>query len=235
MLKAKLESLKIEKLRPFLIPGAIVILILTSSLLLIQPKIGEIFLIQKNLGRKEEKLARLTAKTAVLEGLDQVELSSRVEIAAKAFLSDKNLPLLLSTLKNLAAKNNIELLSLQVEPGEIATVSAKEKKEELSFLSFEILVGGQMSDFKEFLAQTAKVAPLMVVREVDIKEGAQAALLLDAPFLPPPVSLASVETPLAQITHQEENIYQKLARLDFSLIEEVPPSVPSGKENPFAF
>lgn len=220
--------------------GAIVILILISSWFLVRPKASEIFSIQRNLKREEERLAQLTAKSATLEGLDQTELSSRADIAAKALLSDKNLPLLLSTLKNLAAQNNIELRSLQVDPGEIATVSAKGEKEKLSFLSFEILVSGQMSDFKEFLAQIAKVAPLMVIQKVKIESqdsggSFQANLPLDAPFLFPPASLGPVETPLAQITNQEENIYQELTQLNFSLIKEVPPSVPSGKENPFAF
>lgn len=241
MLKAKSGILKIGKLQPFLIPGAIVFLILASGLLLIRPRLSEIFLIQRNLKKEEKRLAQLTAKTAALEGLDQVELSEKAEITAKALPSEKDIPLLFSALKSVAAENNIELRSLQVDPGELATASAaKGTKEKLPSLSFKISASGQMSDFKEFLAKLTKVAPLMRIESVTVDgEGMvgsfQAKLSLDSPVLPPPVSLGLPEKPLAQITREEETVYQKLAQLDFSLVKEELPSVPSGKENPFAF
>lgn len=240
MLKFKPDIEKKKELRPFLIPGVIAIFILVSGLLLIRPRIGEIFSIQKDLKKEEKKLAQLTAKTAALEGLDQVELSEKAEIATKALPTEKDLPLILSALKVLAAENNIELLSLQVKPGELATPSTQEKKEELPLLSFKIEVSGQISDFKEFLAKLVKIAPLMRAKSVAIETeemggSFKANISLDSPFLPPPVSLGLPEEPLPQITTKEETVYQKLAGLDFSLREEELPVVPAGKENPFVF
>lgn len=242
MLKSKLGSLKIEKAGPFAIPGLIIVFILFSGLFLIQPRLTEVFSIQRDLKKEEKRLAQLTAKTAALEGLDQVELSQKTEIVAKVLPGEKDLPLLLFVVKNIAAKNNIELRSLEVEPGELATPSAEGKdkgeEEELPFLSFEIVVGGQMSDLKEFLAQLANTAPLMGAKSVEIEIGGgsfQADLLLDSPFLPPPVTLGVPEKPLLPITGEEEETYQKLARLNFSLIQEEMPSVPGGKEDLFAF
>jgi len=238
MLENKSESLKTAELRPFLIPGVVVIFILFSGLFLIRPRLNEMFLIRKNLKREEKRLAQLVAKTTALEGLDQVELSEKAEVVAKALPSEKNLPLLLSVIKGVAVNNNIELLSLQVKPGELATPSAKERKEELPSLSFTIMVSGQMSDFKEFLAQLSKTAPLLRSESIALEEmtgGSQASLFLDSPFLRPPESLGLPEKALAQVTSEEEEVYQQLARLDFFLIQEEFPLVPAGKENPFAF
>lgn len=240
LLKAKPTSAKTEKLRPLFTPGLIVLLILVSGLLLVRPKINEILSARKNLKKEEKRLAQLTAKVAALEGLDQTELSEKADITAKALPSEKDLPLLLSSLKTLSAKNNIELQNIQVNPGELATVSAEGKKDKLDFLSFEIIAAGQMADFREFLIQLAKTAPLMrgesvVIDTEETGEGFQADLSLEAPFLPPPVTLGVTETPISQITPEEEKTYQKLARLDFYLVEEELPPVPAGKENPFAF
>lgn len=240
MLKPKSDKLKIAELRPFLIPGAIILFILASGLLLIRPRLNEIFLIQKNLKKEEKRLAQLTAKTASLEGLDQVELSEKAEITAKVLPSEKDLPLLLSVIKTLAAKNNLELLSVQANPGELATVSAQQKKEALPSLSFKITVSGQMGDFKEFLARVAKTAPLLTTESIDVEgEGItgsfEANLAVDSPFLSPPASLGLPEKPLPEITREEDETYQKLAQFDFLLVEEELPLVPAGKENPFAF
>lgn len=240
MLKVEPASLKRGKPGSLFLPGVIILVIFASGLVLIKPKVNEIFSAQKNLKKEEERLAQLTAKTTALEGLDQAELNEKAEITAKAIPSEKDLPLLLSVLKTLAAKNNIELLSLRVDPGELATISAERKKEKLSFLNFQIIVAGQMSDFRQFLAQLTKVAPLMRADEVTIdSEGVrgsfQANFSLAAPFLPLPVSLGLPEQPLSQITREEEETYQKLARLDFYLVEEELPLVPAGKENPFVF
>lgn len=240
MLKSEADSFKIEKPRSLLIPGLIVIFVFASGFFLIQPRIREIFSIQKNLKKEEKRLAQLTAKTAALEGLDQVELSEKAEITAKSLPSEKDLPLLLSVLKNLAAKNNLELRSLEVDPGEIATASAKEKEEKLPFLSFEIVVGGQMSDFKEFLTQVAQAIPLMRTENINLEVeemggSLKADLFLGSPYLFPPATLGLPEKPLAQITSEEEEVYHELSQFDFSLVEEELPSVPAGKENLFAF
>lgn len=242
MLKVKISSLEISKLRSFFIPGAIVVFILASALFLIRPRASEIFLIQKNLEKEEKRLAQLTAKTAALEGLDQVELSEKVEIAARALLSEKNLPLLISVIKNLAAKNNIELRSLQVDPGELEPVPVKGNEEKLPSLSFKITVSGKIADFKEFLTQLHKIAPLMRVQSIAVDtervEGSlQVSLPLEVPFLPPPTVLGLPEKPLTQITREEETVWQKLTQLNFAFITvtEEMPAVPAGKENPFAF
>lgn len=239
MLKAE-KKLKSEKIQPFLIPGVIVFFVVVSGLLLIRPRINEILSIRKNLKREEKRLAQLTAKSAALEGLDQAELSSRADLTAKVLPTEKNLPLLLSVIKTVGEDNNIEVLDLQVSPGELATASAREKKEKLPFLSFEISVGGNLSDFKEFLAKVAKIAPLVRIDGVIIEteEGGgdfQTNFDLDSPYLFPPTSLGPIENPLVQITSQEENAYKQLTVLNFILVEKEIPSVPSGKANPFVF
>jgi Tfp pilus assembly protein PilO len=239
MLKPEAKKLNFARLRPFLTPGVIVLAVLVSAFLLVKPRIDKIFLLQRELSQKEEKLAQLTAKTAAIEGLDETELSSRVDLVAKAFPNEKDFPLFLSLLRKLVNKNNLELTTLQVNPGEIATASAQTKKGKLPLLAFMIGVKGQMNGFREFVYRVSQTAPLMVIRDFQVKtqEGGslEVTLLIEAPFLPLPATLGRIEKALAQINSQEEEAYQELTRLDFSLIEETPLSFPTGKDNPFSF
>lgn len=235
--KTPAKSLNIDRIRPFLLPGGIILVVLVSGLLLLRPRIEKIALLQRGLKQKEKRLVQLAAKKTSLEGLDQAELSSRSEIMAKVFPSEKDFPLVVFVLKKLTERNNLEITSLQVSPGEIATVSAQPKKGP-PLLSFTIEISGQMSNLKEFLTQVTKTAPLMILHQVEFNlvEGgtALAKLTLESPFLSLPATLGRAEQPLSQITPQEEKILQELSQFDLSLIEEETPTVISGKEDPFS-
>jgi hypothetical protein len=240
MLKFKPSSLNLDKFRPFLVPVLIVVVIVLSGLFLVKPWIGKAFEVQENLRKEGKRLSQLTEKTSALESLSQTDLAKRADAAAKALPSEKDLSLFLVTLRTLATRNNLEIVSLQVSPGEIASASAEANQEALPLLSFQVKAGGYMNDLLEFLDQAAHSAPIIVVQGMDV-EGLdlggrfELSLVIDFPFLPLPTSLGRPEKALPQTTSQEEEIYQKLAQLEFLLGKEVLPLVPSGKENPFAF
>lgn len=231
-------KLSLKRIQPFLTPGLILLIIILSGFLILRPRIEKISLVQRDLARKEDRLTKLTAKVAALEGLDEFELALKAELATKAFPAEKNFPLFLSVLKRLTLQNNLETIGLKVTPGEIATVSAQPKSGSPS-LMFTVNLAGQMADLKQFLAQVAQTAPLMIVHNLKVSvagETVEASFSLEGPFLALPTTLGKVEKPLVQVTPQEEEVYQELAKFDFSLIEGKPLfTVPSGKEDPFNF
>lgn len=243
MLKSEPKKIEKESLTPFLVPGVIIALVAISSLFLVGPQIGKIFQVRRQLKQEEERLARLTTKAVALGSLNQADVSQRANLVTRAYLSEKNFPLLISTFKSLANKNNLNLLSLQVDPGEIATASAKVKKGEAPSLSFNLTISGRMDDFKQFLDQASQAAPLMMVQEISVKGQAivqgnfDGDLVLAVPFSFPLEQLPPVEKPLAQVNQQEEEIYARLTQLNMSFVLEEAPfaAVPGGKENPFKF
>jgi len=238
MSKSKAQTLNLQKFRPLLVPGLIIVLVLTSGLILVRPKVSQIWATQRRLKKEEKKLAKLTVKAAALQGLDPGELASKVEVTSRVLLSEKNLPLVLAVIKNLAVKNQLEVEEIKVDPGEIALGTGKTKGKQLSFLSFRVVLIGEMTNLEQFLTKAQKTAPLLMIREMKIdlsrdQRKLKAILALEVPLLPLPSELGSLETPLAAITPREDQIYQELTGFDFSLVKQSFSTTPSGKENPF--
>jgi len=232
-------SLDLNKYKPFILPLVILCLVVFSGLFLLKPKINQILDVRRNLSSQKTKLAQLTTKVAALQGLDEVELEERTKVLLGVLPSQKDLPGALVTIKSITSVAGLELRGIQVEPGEISTESAQTeptKKYNLPFLEFKITVGGNRTQFGDFLTKLVLTAPLMQVTTAEITQadgGAiEADLKLDAFFLPLPSTLGAVEKPLASITPQEEGIYQQLSRISPVQTETISP-IQSGKENPF--
>lgn len=225
--------------KPFLLPVIIFLLIILSGLFLLKPRIAQVLNIRRNLSSQKAKLAKLTAKVAALQGLDEVELEEKTKVALRALPAQKDLPGALLTIKSLTTETGLELRGIQVEPGEISTESAEpqsSKKYNLPFLEFKINVGGSKTQLKDFLTKLSLTAPLMRVAAIKIAqtegEVIEADLDLDTFLLPLPSTLGAVEQELVPITPQEEGIYQQLAKI--APVQTVTFSpIPAGKENPF--
>ena len=70
--------------RPFLLPGIIFLLVSTSAFLLIIPRISSSWQLRQETVGEKTKLALLTQKEAILEGLDLFELEKKNELVLKA-------------------------------------------------------------------------------------------------------------------------------------------------------
>lgn len=228
----------------FLLPALIFAGIIFSGFLLLRPELGQVSSKRADLLEEKTKLSQLTAKLATLGGLDVGELETKTNIILKALPVEKDVPQVLLAIKNLTQNAGLVLESVGVEPGEISTSSAQTtQKYNLPFLDFKITIAGNMEQLINFLAKIESTTPLMRVETIDISQtkegGTEAALNIDAFFLPLPGSLGSTEKQLNPITTQEEKIYQKLSKLESPLpLVTAPggslPGVTSGKANPFS-
>lgn len=219
------------KVKILLIPLAIILLILFSSILFLKPQISGILAGQKELSLQRAKLAKLTAKKAFLGGLAESELEDKTKTTLAFLPAEKDLPRALATIRNLADSNGLELQGVQAEPGSISNG--------LESLEFKITISGDWTQLKNFLSQVEETSPLMRVVKAEISSFppmAEAILSLDSFSLPLPTTLGVSEAPLVAISPQEEEIYQRLVKIPPPTQGVFQPSsFPSGRENPFVF
>lgn len=113
-----------EKVKILLIPLVIVLSIIFISILFLKPQISGILAGQREVSLQKDKLAKLTAKAAFLEGLQESELEIKTKTALSFLPAEKDLPGTLATIRNLVNSNGLELRGVQVGPGDISTGSS---------------------------------------------------------------------------------------------------------------
>ncbi len=235
-------KLILTRYRPFFFPLLIGLAILILTITLLIPKITQIFELRQDLSKEKARLAKLTQKLAELNGLDDNELTTKATLMVVALPAEKDVPLILATLSSLGKETGMEVENVKVSPGELSTESGKikkkEKGEETPTLPFEVLAKGTMESLKNFLNRLGSTIPVMRVESASLsfEEGEwQAKISLDTFFLSLPKTLGAVETPLAEITPEEELIYKRIEKYRAPAIEGDLPSVGTGKEDPFSF
>lgn len=195
---------------------------------------------QKTLSSEKEILAEATQKLAALEGLNEYELSAKAERILAVLPTEKDPARLIMTIRYLADLTGVKLEGINVKPGEISAGSsqAKGKEQAVPLLTFQVDAGGSQEAIGEFLDKIQSTAPLMRIEKATISsKGADflAKLELETFYLPLPPILGSVEKPLPEISPEEDEIYESLAKLEVISTEISFTPVATGKENPFTF
>lgn len=231
---------ELNKFRNFLFPGVVVILIIVSAMTILKPKLNDLLRTRRSLAKQKEELAQLTKKAAVLEGYDRNELDKRANQMLKVLPKEKDGPLIFATVRTLVGEHSLELESLDVEVGEMATESAqsKRKKELIPSLGIQLSVVGSLNDLYDFLEAIETTTPLMQVKLVSIsREGTtiEANIQLVTYYLVAPEDIGRVSRQIIPLTSKEEEVYQKLSHYQPASIGTSLPYVSSGKENPFTF
>lgn len=237
----KLEVGKLSELskhRSYLFPGVVVILILVSAMTILKPKLNDLLETRRGLAKQKQELAQLTQKVALLEGYDQNELNTRVNQILKVLPTEKDGPLILATVRSLVADYDLELESLNVEVGEIATEAAEPKRKEelLPSLSIKLSVTGSLDNLYNFLEAVESTTPLMMIDLVSVnREGTtiESSIQLSTYYLAAPKDIGKAGRQITPITSEEEEVYQKLSRYQSPSVGTSLPYVGSGKENPF--
>lgn len=230
------------KNKAYFIPVIVLAFIILMSVFFLSPRLLEIGSINRKLSTDKKTLAKLTQKVANLEGIDTVELSSKVDETFKVLPTEKEVPNVLITLKALTEEVGISLKGIELNPGEISTASAISKniqKAGLPSLTLGITVSGDKDKIKAFLDKLNTVAPLMRIEKLSFSQSKEftttSGLVLNTFFLSLPESMGPVEVPLPVITKQEEETFRKLTEYHpVKASETILSPVQSGKENPFS-
>ncbi len=231
---------ELSKVQIYLFPLVVVILIVISTIAILKPKLDDLLKTRGNLTKQKKELAQLTQKVTVLEGYDQDELKDRVNKILRVLPKEKDAPLILVTMRSLANDYSLEISSLMIDVGELATESAelKTKKETLPSLNIQLSVSGSLGDLYDFLEAIESTTPLMRIDHVSIdREGTtiESSIDLFTYHLAAPQDIGKVSRQITPLSSEEEEIYQKLSRYQPAIVGTRLPYVGSGKENPFEF
>jgi len=229
-----------EKIRDFsknsgvLIQFFLILAILFTGINFLLPKGKELFQMNKTIKAKKEKLAKLTQKVAFLESLDEYEITNKTQFLLKVLPPEEDIFIPLSALKGLASQfYDIQIKDFKIDLGR------EEVKNQLSSISFSLKIVGSKESIINFIDKIKATYPLMRVDEISIflsEEELPASLLkIEAFFLSLPKEMGKTEEFLSLITSAEEKVYREISTFSFPLKEEVAPTLPSGKENPFTF
>lgn len=231
---------ELSKFQSFLFPVVVVVLILVSAMTILKPKLSDLLETRRDLAKQKRDLAQLTQKVAILEGYDQNELQTRTDQINKVLPREKDGPLILATIRTLVSDYNLELSSLTIEVGEIATESAESKRKEelVPSLAIQLSISGGIENLYDFLEAIESTAPLMRIDTISIaREGstAESKIQLFSYYLAEPKDIGKVGRQIVPITPEEEEVYQELSRYQPTSVGTELPYVGSGKENPFTF
>lgn len=227
-------------LKPFFLPLGVLGLILVSAVVLVMPRFQEITDLKSEIAKSEKKLAQLTAKSSYLKGLNRQELSKRANYLLKVLPSKKEVPYLLAIFKDFAARNHLNFEGISASPGALSQVK-DQKKDALPLLSFEVSLSGSLADLKEFLFLAYKTAPLLMVESFSLKETDEGAyevkLTVESPYLFLPKEIGSVDSPLDEITAEDDLTYRRISNLETvqAITESLDATLPSGRANPFVY
>ena len=238
MFKINLKENKI-----FLIPVAVLFLILIASFIILRPKISDIFKARRELASNRKQLTALTEKLSTLEGLAEVELDEKVNNVLRVLPAEKDVAKNLFVLKRLTLDAGLVFGGMSLgEVGEISTGSAKPKLIRgaiLPSLSFDILVIGTQDKVKDFLVSLESVAPLMKVTQLSTtqKKGnvPESTILIESFYLPLPKTIGKSETPINPIHREEEKVLAKISEFKTFKDEEEFYFATGFKGNPFDF
>lgn len=241
MMKIKVARLSdLRQYRSFLFPGVVVILIAVSAVTILKPRVSELLKLRRNLAKQEEELSQSSKKIVVLEGYDQNELQVRTTQALKVLPTEKDGPLILATVRNLVSESNLELVSLDIEIGEVSNESggSKSKQEPLPPLGIRLSVAGSLGDLYDFLERIESAAPVIKINEVDIeREGTsiEGKIQLSTYYLAEPKDIGKASRQISPITIEEEKIYQAITNYQAVSTRTTLPLVSSGKEDLFSY
>ena len=223
----------VEYVMPFLVFSFVIL----SAVFVVKPKVEALLSTRKQIKANQEKLVKISEKVVFLKKYSQADLQSKVNQLLKVLPSEKDVSSLVFTLKNLAEESGLEIASLSLNPGELATESAEVKKKlSENLMEITMTIAGNEEKIYEYLDKIETTAPITKVVtysgkvEQDISES---KIGLETYFLPIPKTLGKAEE-LVVITKEEEEVREKVSKL--KILETIYsfPVFDSGKENPFS-
>lgn len=223
------------KLKLFILPAIAVVVVIVAFYLL-NPRVRDIFVLNKSIKDLEGKIANVDKKLSILQLLDSNVLLSQVREAEKALPSEKDIPGLLAALDRLAQETGISITSFQVVPGEVtATGSAQAVGAES--LPFKMSIAGGYDSVKSFLTRAVNSNRALRIRSVAMTTQAgpastSASLDMETFYQMIAKIKFAPSDKLPDITAEEQRALEKASqRPYFSEISGTRP--PTGKINPF--
>lgn len=253
---SNVQLAKATGLAPSVVAIAVSIII---AFFIVLPRFREVLRLKDDNVQLKSRSAKLEEKAQILDSLVVSDLELQLASANQLIPSDKGVFTLLSSVERTAGSSGVLLDRVEVSPGSLnkedsktaagvaqpvsGTGAQSTAKSAASLIPKTQLKISISSDYKSFLLFLSRMySSPRVVSVVDLTMASassggtgqiNSSLLLDSYWQPTPTELASIETPLVELTPDE---LSRLEKVEISPAEGIPsiPDVPKGRTDLFA-
>lgn len=229
----KEELLKFyDKFKLLIFPAVIVLSSLILIILVIYPQVTKLLANQKAAGEIAEKSKFLEAKVQTLESYDPADLALKVNSALSSYPVDKDYVNVLRLLQNIIAQSGFSIVSLSLG-------AVSERSGNVSSYGLKLDVLGPTIKLPTLLSNIESSYRLMRLSNLETSAGkdlqTSASLNVEVLYASGPVGFGSIDSPLPELSSEEETILARLARVGDITIEEQTTAQlgPRGKSDPF--
>lgn len=221
--------------RLYIFPGIVTLSSLILIVFVIFPQTSKLL---SNQSAKQEILNKskfLEAKAETLESYDERDLNIKVNYAITSYPTEKDFANVVGVLQNLTAQTGFSISSLNLG-------SSSNSKVGQSY-SIRLDAVGPLSLLPILLNKIESSPRLMRISSVETisardPNSVTVDLGIDVLYSAPPSEFGSVDSPLPELSKQDENILAQLAstntQIPTSQLEQAPSQLgPRGKANPF--
>lgn len=173
------------------------------------PLIEKLINLQKENAAIQEKLAGLSAKSNLLAGLNFGELQNDYGNLGYILPDGKDAPSILRTIDSAASVSGIALVSLDLNPGTLATESGKQSE-----IPIKVVVSGSISQITGFTGELMNLGRVLSVKTLDAvfektSPMVKASYEIRAFYLSPSSAVSKVDDPLLEINPNENETLSK--------------------------
>lgn len=217
--------------RLYIFPAVVGISSLLLIVFAIYPQTVTLIKNQREQGELINKAQFLESKVSALEGYKEEELSRKLEIALAAYPDNKDFGTAMGVLQQIVAQSGFRIVTISLTSGSKA-VSGGAQSYELKLDLVGIKPG------LNILLNNLESSPrLMRTVSMDVSSTSQdlsnVALVVEVLFADVPKSFGAVDTPLPEITREDEALLTRLAQTGRSVLQAGSVTGPRGKVNPF--
>lgn len=239
--KLKFDTTKLPRIfqvyRRFFIVVFLSILVMFIVTQVIKGTIDQISQTQITITEQEVKLAGLTEKESLLQGIDKEMLNQQEKKLDEAIPPTINLPLILATLQKLAQDSEVELGEFSISSSaQVVSIIPIQQADKLSSFQFDINLTGDFEKVKRFTDLVPTVLPMFSVDKIVFSQNNTKATIN---FYFQPKGLAQklvVDAPLPKFADTHTEAINDVSKLTPPVFEDATLASDAGvieRENPF--
>lgn len=217
--------------RLYIFPAAVIFSSLFLIGLVIFPQTMKLIRNQKVQGELVSKSQFLETKAQTLEGYDISDLNRKADVALAAYPSSQDFGVAFGILQQLVAQSGFRIISISLGS------SIRPATSDIRSYELRVDVIGGKVDLPILLNNLESSPRLMRMVTLDVtsgnKEAVNVVLIIEVLYADVPQSFGSVDSPLPQISKDEEDVLVSLTRTGTLLQQAGAVTGPRGKVNPF--
>lgn len=217
--------------RFYIFPAIVALASLFLIIFAIYPQTVKLLENQKLTEEMINKTKFLEDKAVTLEGLDGTDLSQKVGFALSSVPADKDYGNIFDLLQSIVTRSGFTINTISLG-------SVPVKLNNTSSYGVKLEVRGGKALFRTLLDNFEESKRIVRINSIDISnpnpESADVSLELGVLYAVLPQNFGSADTPLPELSQQDEELISAITRTDDIVSESaVIPSTPRGKVNPF--